>query len=447
MRLLMITYHFPPDGHVGAVRPYELARLLPEHGVEPWILTVLPQYASHPDPTYVAQGIPPERIIRTTVLPSRRDKFLRSTRWVRRLLKSGRGGNKASQSAITIDEQLCPPRPSLKQCFIEWLGFPDWYSGWYKPAMRAVAYLMQGVRFDAVWSTSFPRTAQIIGYEVSRRYNLPWVADWRDPWLHYIEGWGDPVCPLILRRYEWMLIKHLKQASVVTTNSAKLCQFWQERMPQYAKKFRALPNGIPEELWAKEFAPTGTERFIILYLGSVYQRISPKPFFQGVRQWLDRRPCAKDKAELRFYGDMSRESILSQAESLGLAPFVHIGGRVDRGNVTALIQDSACLLILAQGLFLKIPAKTYEYLVSNKPIIAVAEPHSAVGVLLQDIPGCYVVNTPEEIASALDSLWQHFERGEPACAERRRHIEPLRYSNIAEGLATLVGRLRLEELC
>jgi len=39
-RVLIIAYHFPPDGAVGALRPFKFAKYLPACRWEPYILTV-----------------------------------------------------------------------------------------------------------------------------------------------------------------------------------------------------------------------------------------------------------------------------------------------------------------------------------------------------------------------------------------------------------------------
>jgi hypothetical protein len=76
MRLLLITYHFPPDSAIGAVRPYQFARLLPAHGVEAWVLTVQPEFAESIDHHSMIDGIPPGRILRTPVEKTRRRRVI-----------------------------------------------------------------------------------------------------------------------------------------------------------------------------------------------------------------------------------------------------------------------------------------------------------------------------------------------------------------------------------
>src|SRR5262245_47851918 len=90
MRVLIVTYHFPPDAEVGGVRPYQMARYLPEFGIEPWVLTVRADYAETPNPGLVAAGVPEERIIRTRVLPFAYQSAVLAWKGVRRLVRPRR---------------------------------------------------------------------------------------------------------------------------------------------------------------------------------------------------------------------------------------------------------------------------------------------------------------------------------------------------------------------
>ena len=65
MRVLLVTYHFPPDAEIGGVRPHQIARHLPQFGVEPWVLTVAPEFAESPNAGLLPVGVPDDRIVRT----------------------------------------------------------------------------------------------------------------------------------------------------------------------------------------------------------------------------------------------------------------------------------------------------------------------------------------------------------------------------------------------
>src|SRR5579872_6348715 len=137
MRTLLISYHFPPDAEIGAVRPYQFARLLPTHGIDPYVLTVEAQFAERREEHLVPDGIPPERILRTLVRPSRLDHALHLSSPLRTSLRRRRSADvlalPAKRSEILKNDISGTSR--LKSYLLAWLGFPDIRAGWYGPAV------------------------------------------------------------------------------------------------------------------------------------------------------------------------------------------------------------------------------------------------------------------------------------------------------------------------
>jgi hypothetical protein len=66
------------------------------------------------------------------------------------------------------------------------------------------------------------------------------------------------------------------------------------------------------------------------------------------------------------------------------------------------------------------------------------EHDGATGRLLRDAPSCYITETADEVVQALERLWHNYIRGEALFADRTQFLEPLRYPNLAEQLASLV---------
>src|SRR3982750_2630773 len=86
MRILLISYYFPKDAAIGAVRPYQFARLLPRHGIDVWVLTVEPEFAETWDERFVIEGVPQERIIRTRTGSTRRTRLIKKLSQLKRRL-------------------------------------------------------------------------------------------------------------------------------------------------------------------------------------------------------------------------------------------------------------------------------------------------------------------------------------------------------------------------
>ena len=69
-RILIASYHFPPDAAVGALRLAKMARLLPDFGWQPFILTVRDEYREQGIDASRLKGLEGLSIVRTGVLPS-----------------------------------------------------------------------------------------------------------------------------------------------------------------------------------------------------------------------------------------------------------------------------------------------------------------------------------------------------------------------------------------
>src|SRR3982750_3972636 len=77
MRILLISHYFPKDASIGAVFPYQFARLLQNYGIDPGVLTVEAEFAETWDERFRLEGVTPERIIRTKVGTTRRTRLLK----------------------------------------------------------------------------------------------------------------------------------------------------------------------------------------------------------------------------------------------------------------------------------------------------------------------------------------------------------------------------------
>ena len=93
MRVLLVSYHFPPDAEVGGVRPLQIARYLPQFGIEPWVLTVEPRFAESPNPGLLPKGVPEDRILRTPVNETMYHRMARLWRGAKRF-RARRGGER-----------------------------------------------------------------------------------------------------------------------------------------------------------------------------------------------------------------------------------------------------------------------------------------------------------------------------------------------------------------
>ena len=433
MNLLIIAYHFPPDGAIGAVRPYEFARLLPQFGIQTWVLTVRPEHARQLNPDFQPVDIPDERIIRTAVFPARYDNIRLFVDRTKALLRPARtrkaGGGNFPQSGAELRR-----RPLLLRCVLEILEYPDRYAGWFRPAMQAMHELVQRVSLCAVYSTSPPRTCSLIARAVAERYHLPWIMDMRDPWITYEEGWRTTIkCPVVRRWHQKALTRCLQRANIVIANTPVLKEHFENEYPWVAEKVRVLPNGIADTVQSAPHGYAHPGKLVIGHFGTIYGCRTTYDFLKGVGSWLQANPRNKECLELLFYGE-SVEDVEGFARQFGLGEIVQVHPPVPRTEVPAIMERCGALLLLAQQQPMQVPGKVYEYLATGKPIITMTESNSATGRLLRNMPQCYIAQNAEQVYQTMERLWHQYTGGELFC-DRSDYLAPFRYSQLTEQLA------------
>jgi glycosyltransferase involved in cell wall biosynthesis len=456
MRVLIICYHFPPDGAIGAVRPYQFARLLPEHGIEPWVLTVEPQFAEFRDDSLTIEGIPAERVIRTPVLLTKRRRFIKfgsallsKLKAVRRSLSPGELSSEAKHAedvapaATTAATGGWMAATSGRRWLLECLLYPDRFFGWFAPAATAGSTLLREHKFDVILSSSPPIVAHLIARRLALRHELPWIMDLRDPW--YLDD-GERM-PILSRLYQKLFVICWRCAAAVVLNTERTRQFVCNQYPELEAKTVAIPNGVIEPANdAPNSMPATTEsrqRFQLGYYGNIYHIRSAATFLRGLRLWLDRQAGEKEQptVAVRFMGhELADTAVL--VEQLKLGDVVQLCAPVSRNQLGLAMHDDYVLLLIANDWPLQIPGKSYEYLAAGRRILAITEQEGSTSDMLRDESGCIIASTPDDVATALQGYWNEYRLGLSSHIDHEAKLDSLSYRRRASDMAEVIKRAK-----
>ncbi len=373
LRLLVITYYWPPSGGAGVQRCLKFVKHLPAFGVEPTVITVDPAQATYPvlDPSLLAEVPPTVRVIRTgTTEPFGSYQKL-----------TGRAvpyGGFANEGTPTATQQLLR--------FVRGnLFLPDPRRGWNRHALRAVAALLAaGETFDAVLTSSPPHSTQLIGLELKKRYDLRWLADLRDPWadIYYAKDLHRTALATWLdTRYERQV---LTQADAVLVTSPETKRLFLGKNPSLpAAKFHVLPNGYDEADFRQTSQPP-TDCLRITHTGTITELYHLEELLQALAACAHQHPDVP--LRLRFVGEVSAR-LRQQITTAGLAGITEFLAFVPHHeSVTFLLQASVLLMAIPDvpRNFGILPGKVFEYLAANKPILCVGPVGSDADNLLQE---------------------------------------------------------------
>jgi glycosyltransferase involved in cell wall biosynthesis len=386
IRLLTVSYTFPPDEAVGGLRLARFCRYLPEYGIQPIVLSVDDRFYEGLD--YSVELPEHLQVVRTGSMSTPID-------WYRRIRQHLAPGAKNKNShAHGADSSF------MRRQLLALMQFPDRYWGWYFQAVKAADTLIKQEKIDAILSSGPPWISHLVGRRLKAKHHLPWLADFRDPWSHLLPEKSGPLWSQHLSGS--LEDRCIESADLVICNTDRLRRAYQGHYGRLnASKFRTLTNGF-EDYEIEMNPPPASDKRVFLHLGSIYGLRRIDTFLQAIADLTHSGRLNPNTFRLVFQGSVSPDFIVAAEKSCpdllrnGCLEFrPRISWKDSRRELA-----SADRLLLFQGNHeLQVPAKFYEYLQTGIPIFAVTEEGALSDLLSATRSGAWASpNNPSQIA-------------------------------------------------
>lgn len=408
-RVLFLAYFFPPLGGGGCQRTLKLVRYLEPLGFRATVVAARdPEYWIL-DPTLGDEVPALTEVLRVSGFTPHR-----ALRWL-------------SRAGIGPEAPQGVRRRGPFRAFRALQGFflvPDGYLGWSRAAGRAASERIRQGGIDAVWTTSSPESAHVAGLALKRRFGLPWVADFRDPWVG--RATYRPPTPFhdaAHRRLERAVLAH---ADRVTMVSKAMIEEYRRRYPELpGDRLALLPNGYdPDDFRRAATLPPGRaagdrSRFVLLHAGQLAHRPTVHTILEAARRLGREEPALAAGLRVRFLG--GNEELDPEAASRPEQSFLELEPSAPHLQSLAAMRAADALLLLGHGGAgdgLIYTGKIYEYLASGRPILAVLDPGPAADLIRR--LGAGVVIRPGDVEGARSVLGEwlaRWSRGERAATK------------------------------
>jgi len=420
--VLFIANRFYPSSKVGALRPTKFAKFLPEFGWQPIILT-----ASQGQGTLLFNNA----VYRLPALNSNRIYA-----WGRQAFPQSKRLSSASVKSKAGDATLSGARSAI---FNRWLFIPDVHIFW---ALRAAQFGLQLAKANdvrAIFSTAPPYSSHLAAWIIARRLGLPWVADFRDPWLTNSEiNYPTPVHRWLNSRLEAIIIRTADRVSNVSPQTQ---EDFIVRYPDKSKaSFLTIYNGFDaDDFVGIKRGRLPQKRLRILHNGTFYGTKNPISFLSALEKLRDDELL--NDIEICFVG-ASKKALQPLIDTLGLSPYVTILGYMPHQTSLQYLLDADLLLLISGAARKRIPAKLYEYLATGKPILALGLPQSATAHLIDaSRSGIFAdYSSPTEIADGLMKLINCLRRGNAPSAQKE-FVAKFEYRVLTKQMAQCLNRI------
>ena len=425
-RLLVLCYFYPPLGGGGVHRVLGFTRHLPRHG---WECTVV--CADAQDYWVVDESLLARVPSGTEVIRVPGGSALSA--WLR--LRRGALGRRPTRTFEGL------------RLLSDWWLIPDSYAGWSRRARAAAERRVRRGGFDAMLSSSPPDSVHLAARAVHRRFGLPWVADFRDPWvgLHFRE----PPSAWHRARHAALERAVLEGADVVLTASRTHAEGIGGRSGSRPRRVIHLPNGF--EPWDGPEAPADParapaagdrDRFQLLFTGTLSQMPDAEVFLEALHDWFARSPEARRRVRARFAGPYET-GYEDRSIALGLKGIVEFLGPRPHAETRALqAQADALLLWKPRNYPTMVPGKLYEYLDSGRPILAALPGDDEAASLVASAGGEIVaLGDRAALASSLERRYREWKTGAAPPSGRPGWLAGHTRARLAERLAGVLDEL------
>ncbi|MBD3298609.1 MAG: glycosyltransferase [candidate division Zixibacteria bacterium] len=374
-RLLMIAYYFPPMGMGGVQRPLKFAKYLPDLGWDVTVVTPQPGEYFAKDETLLDDLPESVEVVRIKSLDPSPPRKLREY--------------------VPDNPLLYRGVSMLVEKMQRWARWPDGKIHFSRVAAREAMRLFDDQPFDAVYTTSPPPSIHMAGQRVQSELRIPWVADFRDPWLVSADDWGPT--RIHRNRAETLRARFLDHADHILAMNDLVADTFNTVTP--LRGLSIIPNGYDEADFADVNSPKAEGDFVIAYYGTVSAQTDIQPVLDVLDEFTARHP--ERPVRLKHIGTtVGMEAISHPAyESLGYLPHKEAIAQLCGADAVVITLDSD------PGLRMTIPGRTYEVLRTLRPILVIAPESSILSQVLLPFHGVWTCDCSDR-ESALNALDQ-----------------------------------------
>ena len=262
-----------------------------------------------------------------------------------------------------------------KQSFLEktllWVRgnifIPDARFLWVKPSVKYLKKYIQENNIDTIVTSGPPHSLHLIGLGLKNELNIKWLADFRDPWTTIGYHKALKLSSYAEKKHKALEAAVLNSADtiIVTSKTTKT-----EFQAITSRPIEVITNGYDVEKVNKQVLD---EKFTLAHIGSFLSERNPRILWQALQELVTENENFKNDFQLKLIGAVSQE-VLDTISEFKLTNYVLNLGYVSHQEAIEHQRKSQVLLLIeinSNDTKSIIPGKLFEYMVSERPIIAI----------------------------------------------------------------------------
>lgn len=391
MKVLIITYYWPPAGGSGVQRWLKFVKYLQGFNIQPIVYTISnPRYPTIDDS--LLNEIPENIEVLKHPIWEPTDLLFRK----RKLQQEGGISNASKNSFLSfIRGNFFIPDPKLF---------------WIKPSVKYLQRYLNKNDVDVIISTGPPHSMHLIAEKLHQKNDVKWLADFRDPWsdIYYNKDFKE--LSFVKNRNKKLEKSVLKKADCVLTVSNAL----KKEFSKYANRVEVVTNGFDDD-FLEPSKVLLDEKFTISYIGLLPKQSNPENLFRVLQALCSQYKDFEKDLQLNFIGDIS-DVVKTAVCNNKLEENTRFIDYVDHTKAIEYQQKAQVLLLLipnvkkCKGI---LTGKLFEYLSAKRPILAIGPEDGDLADIIEDTKAGVIVDfdNNDKLSSEILKLYHQYKKG------------------------------------
>ena len=244
---------------------------------------------------------------------------------------------------------------------------PDPKLFWAKNSVNFLKNYIISNKIDTIITTGPPHSMHLLGKRLKSLTKVKWLADFRDPWINIWYNKKFFFTKSTLNKHKKLEKSVLNEADHIIVTSERLNL---EYSKLTNKPISTITNGFDH--FDNDF--NLDTKFSISHIGSMLSDRNPDILWKVLNKLLKDVHVLKNYLKLNLVGNVSFE-VKQSIKKYSLEPYVQYIGHITYDETIKYLKNSQILLLIQTNRVESnyiIPAKLFEYLNSNRPIISIS---------------------------------------------------------------------------
>lgn len=379
--ILFITYYWPPLGGAGVPRAVKFAKFLKKEGWNPVILTT-GKGSSHSIDLSFFTDTEDLDVIRT----GHQDEIEEQVLDEKEITNKAKH-NTQSKFQVFVDR--------LKNLVRINFLIPDSKIFWFPSAYKRALNIIEEYDIDIVLSTSPPYTVQLIALALKKKFDLPWIVDFRDPWtenVYYNSSYRNKITQKINSFLENMV---LGDSDLIITIGEKLKNLLKSKTNTPVE---VVHNGYDPEDYKGLHRCREKDFFRIGYYGSLNRYQVPTTFLELVQELEGANPDIYNRLKVVIAGNVTAEAKSLIHKVINRDKLIFMGYLSHDDFVKEIFREQLLLQLIhkQEKSELIIGSKIYEYFYTGNPILCLGNKESEGAELIEELNMGYSLGYDEK---------------------------------------------------